>query len=323
MEPNTLFDLHCDTLTTYLDTPRSLSAPTAHFSLKKLPRGVNCAQCTAIFLPDGTAPEERLLRYERCLRALRAQAGENLAVCASAEEIEFAWGNRKAAAVLTIENGSLLCGKLARAEELAEDGVRMLTLTWNGQNEIGSGHTSHDGLTPFGTALIPELERLGIIVDVSHLNDEGFRDLLHVAKVPFAASHSNSRAVCAHNRNLTDDQLRAMADRGCLIGLTFFSPFLRDDDQPATREDLLRHLEHMMDLVGEHGLALGSDFDGADLPPQLDSPEDTCAFGRFLLDRGYGTELVEDLLWRNALAFWRAVPPLRGEDSALSLRQNE
>lgn len=312
MEPKALFDLHCDTLTTYLDAPRSLSVPTAHFSLKKLPRGVNCAQCTAVFLPDGTTPEDRLLRYDRCLRSLRAQTGERLALCRTAESIESAWANGQTAALLTVENGSLLCGRLSRAEELAEDGVRMLTLTWNGQNEIGSGHVSHEGLTPFGKALIPELERLGIIVDVSHLNDEGFRDLLRVAKVPFAASHSNARAVCAHKRNLTDDQLREMAERRCLIGLNFYSVFLRDDGRPATREDLLRHLEHMLDVAGEHCLALGSDFDGADLPPQLDSPEDECSFGRFLLDRGYDMELVERLLWRNGLEFWRSLPPLCG-----------
>lgn len=312
MERKALFDLHCDTLTTYMDAPRSLSVPEADFSLEKLPKGVNCAQCTAVFLPDGTMPENRLLRYGRCLRSLRAQAGEKLAVCRTAEDIEAAWSDEKTAAVLTVENGSLLCGKLSRAEELAEDGVRMLTLTWNGQNEVGSGHVSHDGLTPFGKALVPELERLGIIVDVSHLNDEGFRDVLRVAKVPFAASHSNARAVCSHKRNLTDDQLREMAARKCIIGLNLYSLFLRDDGMPATQEDLLRHLEHMLDLVGEHSLALGSDFDGADVPPQLDSPEDECAFGRFLLSRGYDIELVENLLWRNALEFWRAVPPLCG-----------
>lgn len=312
MEPKALFDLHCDTLTTYMDAPRSLNVPTAHFSLDQIPEGVSCAQCTAVFIPDNIVPENRLLRYDRCLTSLRAQAGERIALCRTAEDIESAWSNGKAAAVLTVENGSLLCGSLSRGEDLARDGVRMLTLTWNGQNEIGSGHVSHEGLTPFGKALIPELERLGIIVDVSHLNDEGFRDLLQVAKVPFAASHSNARGVCGHRRNLTDDQLRAMAERKCLVGLNFYSPFLREDGQPATREDLLRHLEHMLELVGEHGLALGSDFDGADLPPQLDSSADECSFGRFLLDRGYDKELVENLLWRNALEFWRSIPPLHG-----------
>lgn len=312
MEHPALFDLHCDTLTEYLDTPRPLDAPGAHFALSRLPHGVSCAQCTAVFLPDSASPAQRLTRYDRCVQALRAQAVDGLALCRTARDIENAWAAGRSAAVLTVENGSLLCGRLSRAEELARDGVRMLTLTWNGPNDIGSGHSTCGGLTPFGKALVPELERLGVIVDVSHLNDEGFEDLLRVAKVPFAASHSNARAVCGHRRNLTDDQLRAMGERGCLVGLNFYSPFLREDGRPAVREDLLRHLEHMLPLVGERGLALGSDFDGADLPPQLDSPADEAGFGRFLLDRGYPPALVEGLLWRNALDLWRTVPPLCG-----------
>lgn len=312
MDHPALFDLHCDTLTKYMDRPRSLDAAGAHFALSKLPEGTCCAQCTAVFLPDNTAPEARLQRYDRCVRSLRAQAGETLALCRTAEEIRSAWFLGKAAAILTVENGSLLCGQLSRAEELAKDGVRMLTLTWNGPNEIGSGHVTGESLSPFGKALIPELERLGIIIDVSHLNDAGFRDLLRTARKPFAASHSNARAVCGHRRNLTDDQLREMGERRCLIGLNFYSPFLREDGLPATREDLLRHLEHMLSLVGEHGLALGSDFDGADLPPQLESPGDEVRFGDFLLDRGYPTALVEGLLWRNALDFWRTMPPMIG-----------
>ena len=187
----------------------------------------------------------------------------------------------------------------------------MLTLTWNGENGLGSGRQTDHGLTPFGRAAVPALEEAGILVDVSHLNDQGFRDVLELARRPFAASHSNSRTVCPHPRNLTDWQARELAARDCLIGLNYYSPFLRADGQPAGLDDLCRHAEHLLTLGAEDCLALGSDFDGADLPPCLDRCERVPA----LLERlqtEFGTALAEKLAWRNARSFFEknlAGPP--------------
>jgi membrane dipeptidase len=225
--------------------------------------------------------------------------------CRTAADIEAAWAQGKAAAILTVENGSALAGRLDRVATLVRDGVRMVTLTWNGENEIGSGSVTGHGLSGFGREAVQALEGAGILVDVSHLNDQGFEDFLSVARKPFAASHSNARAVCGHRRNLTDEQVREMAARGCLIGLNYCNIFLRPDGQPATLDDLWRHVEHLVELGAEHCLALGSDADGADLPPCLDGPEKFAGLYGFLLERGLSVPQAEGILWKNALNFFR------------------
>ena len=128
----------------------------------------------------------------------------------------------------------------------------MLTLTWNGENPLGSGHATDHGLSPPGREAVPRLEEAGILIDVSHLNDPGFYQLLDLVHRPFVASHSNARSVCGHRRNLTDWQIREMAARGCLIGLNYYSPFLRSDGCPAGLDDLYRHAAHFLDLGAEN-----------------------------------------------------------------------
>ena len=295
MFPCALFDLHCDTLTSFMDSGadalgnlndparrgEALSALAAcaqdrdtlndcrhQFALCKIPQAVHWAQCCAVFLPDGLEQKEAMAYYQLHRDSFFRQMAKLrrcVLPCRTAVDIEQAWAQGKTAAILTVENGSALAGRLERVEQLARDGVRMITLTWNGENEIGSGHVTDHGLSAFGRAVIPEMERQGILVDVSHLNDAGFRDLLDTARRPFAASHSNARAVCGHPRNLTDEQIREMTARHCLIGLNFYTAFLRDDGRPACLDDLWRHVEHFLALGAEDCLALGSDADGADL----------------------------------------------------------
>lgn len=337
MLPYALIDLHCDTLTALSpeDAPRlaalrdpvrrrqaaaaltdkvqklnTLALPGRHFSLSAVPQQVHWCQCCAIFIPDGLEGEEAVAYYDFHRRSFHRQMealSEKVLPCRTAADIEAAWSQGKAAAVLTVENGSALAGRLDRIEALARDGVRMMTLTWNGENEIGSGNATDRGLSPFGREAVRELEQQGILLDVSHLNDRSFTDLLEIAQKPFVASHSNVRAVCGHKRNLTDDQIAEMVRRGCLIGLNYYSAFLREDGQPAAPDDLWRHAEHLLELGAEHCLALGSDADGADLPPWLDSPEQFAGLYQFFLDRGLTASQAEGILWRNALDFFKEV----------------
>lgn len=335
MLPYALIDLHCDTLTALtpedaplLDALRdparrreaagwlagrvretdTLDLPGRHFSLSTLPKGVRWCQCCAIFVPDGLPQEEAAAYYDLHQRNFHRQM-EKLAnrvlPCRTAADVEAAWDRGRAAAILTVENGSALAGRLDRVEKLARDGVRMLTLTWNGENELGSGSAADHGLSPFGREAVRALEDCGIVIDVSHLNDRGFDDLLAAARRPFAASHSNARTVCGHSRNLTDEQIQEMARRKCLIGLNYFQNFLRADDCPASRDDLFRHVEHFLALGAENCLALGSDADGADLPADLNCPEKFAGLYQYLLDRGLSAAQAEGVLWRNALAFFQ------------------
>ena len=336
MLPYALIDLHCDTLTalTPEDAPllaalqdparreqtvsvfaervravNTLDLPGRHFSLSAIPEEVRWCQCCAIFIPDELSPEESAAYYALHQRSFDRQMealSERVRPCRTAADIEAAWAAGKTAAILTVENGSALAGRLERIEVLARDGVRMMTLTWNGENELGSGNATGHGLSEFGKEAVRELERAGILADVSHLNDRGFDDFLSVAQRPFAASHSNARSVCGHKRNLTDEQIVEMVRRGCLIGLNYSQNFLRSGERPAVLDDLWRHVEHFLELGAEHCLALGSDADGTDVPPGLDCPAAFAGLYQYLLDRGLSPEQADGILWKNALNFFKA-----------------
>ena len=152
---------------------------------------------------------------------------------------------------------------------------------------------------------IAEMERQNIIVDVSHLNDEGFADLCKIASKPFIATHSNSRAICGHSRNLTDAQFCEIRDRGGIVGLNYYRNFIVDGGETTSISDLLKHVHHFLELGGENTIALGSDFDGADIPGYLDSVEKVDNLYDALLADGLGKELAEKILFGNAYNFIR------------------
>lgn len=142
------------------------------------------------------------------------------------------------------------------------------------------------------------------MADVSHLNDESFWNVIKAARRPLAATHSNSRKICNVPRNLTDDQFRCLAQQGGLVGLNFYTGFLREDREHTCMEDILRHAEHFLNLGGEDVLALGSDFDGADMPHDL---PDCGALPQLAqrLREAFGFTLTEKICYKNALDFWR------------------
>lgn len=309
MFPYALIDLHCDTLTRSGEG-NTLDIPGWHFSLSGVPAGVHWCQCCAIYIPDTLTGAEAVAYYEHHQRSFDRQMeifSDKVLPCRTAAGIEAAWEAGKTAAVLTVENGSALAGRLERIETLARDGVRMITLTWNGENEIGSGNVTDHGLSAFGREAVRELERTGIVADVSHLNDHSLADFLETAEKPFAASHSNARSVCGHRRNLTDEQIREMVRRGCLIGLNYCQDFLRTGERPAALDDLWRHVEHFLELGAERCLALGSDADGTDVPPGLDSPERFAGLYQYFLDRGLSVPQADGILWKNALNFFKNI----------------
>lgn len=305
-----LVDLHCDTLTACKSPgrcPDTLADPQADLSLSRLPKGIHWCQCFAVFVPDGLSPSDAAAHYRRHRDSFFRQMeafSSFVAPCRAASGIQQAWSSGKTAAILTVENGAALGEELGQVEELARDGVKLLTLTWNGQNQYAAGASAQGGLTPLGRDLIPLLEAANIVPDVSHLNDQSFWEAAAIARGPLVASHSNARAVCPHRRNLTDDQIRLLAERGGLIGLNYCIRFIREDGLPQ-REDLFRHVAHFLELGAEDCLALGSDFDGTDLPPWLDSPGQAARLFDFFLERGLSPRLCEKIFWGNAMAFFQ------------------
>ena len=169
-------------------------------------------------------------------------------------------------AVAAVEEGGVLNGDIERLEELYREGVRLITLTWNYENCLAYPNSRDEkvmrrGLKPFGLEVIRQMNESGIIVDVSHLSDGGFWDCIRYTGKPIVASHSNCRDLCNHPRNLTDEMIRALAEKGGVTGLNFY-PFFLTGEKTAVLADLARHAKHMMQTGGEDVVAIGTDFDG-------------------------------------------------------------
>jgi membrane dipeptidase len=191
---------------------------------------------------------------------------ENSADIAFAGNIADVKKNRaegKISAFLTVEEGEAIEGKLQNLRNLYRLGVRLLTLTWNYPNCIGYPNFEWEhkdkGLTPFGEEVVAEMNRLGMLIDVSHLSDQGFYDVARLSRKPFVASHSNARAITNHSRNLSDDMLRKLAEKGGITGLNFEADFLGDD---GSIDAMVRHIIHMRNVAGIDVIAIGTDFDG-------------------------------------------------------------
>lgn len=313
MRPYAIIDLHCDTLTDCMyaasEIPDTLDAPARSLSLSNIPGDVHWAQFFAVFLPDRLRGEDAVRFFDASHENFERQMqkfSSRVSPCRNVADMERAWAAGKTAAFLSVENGSAFAGDLSRIEKLKRQGVCAVTLTWNGENELGSGNVTDRGLTDFGRAAVREMERCGILVDVSHLNDAGLEDVFETAEKPFVATHSNARAICAHKRNLTDAQVKEMVRRGCLIGLNYYGVFLRDDGNVRSLDDLYRHIAHFFDLGAQKDLALGSDFDGADLPECLSSPEKIVEAYGYLLSRGLTQQEIDGIFYDNARAFLRA-----------------
>lgn len=298
-------DMHCDTiseLVRHREQDWTLADNELHMRLDKMREGDYLLQNFAlfVFMEKGKDPYEKAMELLDCFEEQMRLFSDRIAQVKSFEDIEKNAEQGKMSALLTVEEGGVCCGSMEKLQALYDKGVRMMTLTWNFSNEIGfpnfhmperegempdfSVPQTQKGLTEFGILAVEEMERLGMIVDVSHLSDAGFYDVLAHTKKPFAASHSNARAVCSHVRNLTDDMIRKLAERGGVTGLNYCADFLETPGvgqaNDGTIEAVVRHAKHIVNVGGIECLGLGSDFDGikthaeltgADKLPLLDS----------------------------------------------------
>ena len=271
-------------------------------------------QCYAIWVPDDLAAfGMTALEFYRGARdwfAAHTSPDGPVTQVRDARDIDAALEAGKVAALLTIENG-LPLQSIELIDEAAADGVKMVTLTWNAANPIAHGSQAQGGITSYGHEALRALEDRRMVVDVSHLNDESFWDVARAARRPFAASHSNARSVCGHERNLTDDQFRAIVDAGGVVGINYFRGFISDrvtgfdapPDGEVTFDELAAHIERFLDLGGEGAIALGSDFDGSETPEWLDACEKVAPFHELVAAR-FGKDLADRMFWSNAHDFF-------------------
>ena len=298
------FDLHCDTATVCIDRGIDLSGDMM-ISLTKREELNSWAEVFAIWLPCTLSDEQartEYLRYLKGFNALLEKHRAQVALCTSDAAISETLAQGKCAALLAIENGSALGGKLENIERVAADGVRMITITWNGENALGYGSDVGGRLKPFGREAVSEMVRCGILPDISHLSDEGVEDLLSLTDTPVIATHSDMQAVCGHCRNLNDTFFKEIARRGGLVGVNLYTSFLSAGDT-AEWDDLFRHIDRMLELGGENTAAFGSDFDGAKMPAfcrdLADIPE---VYSRCV--QRYGKAQSDKIFFENARAFF-------------------
>jgi membrane dipeptidase len=228
--------------------------------------------------------------------------------CQNAGDFQKAEKEQKCGAILTVEGGSATAGNIERIWYMAALGVKIMTLTWNGTNEIGDGANVKDGtgLTEFGKKAVAEMEYMGIVVDVYHASASLFYDVASIAKKPFIATHSNSRTVCNHRRNLTDEQFCIIRDTGGIVGLNFCKFFLKEDGN-ADLADIMKHIDHFLSLGGENVLSIGSDFDGTDMPKNITGIESMEPLYDALLKQNYSQSLVDAIFFGNAYKFFTSL----------------
>ncbi|MDO4492756.1 MAG: dipeptidase [Clostridia bacterium] len=237
----------------------------------------------------------------------------------TATEIEENFRSGKLSALKTIEEGAVYRGDPALVREFYDRGVRMTTITWNYENELGFPNRkvpgkgvvpdTENGLTPVGKDFVALCKELGIIVDISHLNDAGIRDVFSVmGKTPFVASHSNARALTGHPRNLTDEMLRRLADCGGVTGINFCSDFINDRNDGLTRiDDIVRHIRYIENVAGIDAIGLGSDFDGIDNRVETDGCDGMQQIAAALSREGFSEEKIEKIFYKNALRVYRDI----------------
>ena len=270
-------DCHCDTLTELYNKNASLYENEQHFDIKRQIALGGGLQFCAIYVPTEVFRYQGGLRYTLCLLDKYNQEikklHENGIYVLQVRTAEDA-GNvlkHKAATLLAIEEGGAIDGSLEALRCLYELGVRAMTLTWSNRNDIADGineEATGSGLTLFGKQVVAEMNRLGMLVDVSHISTAGFWSVIETSTKPIIATHSNAKSLCSHPRNLNDEQIKALAQNGGLAGITFAGQFLEEDWRNACIESVYKHIDYMLNLIGndEH-IGFGSDFDGISHPP--------------------------------------------------------
>lgn len=326
-----VIDLHCDTLNELRQAiragkPKDFDKNDLHIDLEKLEKGDYMLQCLAAFINLGNkdcSPLENALEQIDIFYRIMEKYPDRIAQVKTYTDIEKNRELGKISALLTIEEGGCCLGNISVLRNLYRLGVRMMTLTWNYENELAypngvPGDASYvypcsandtKGVKETGRIFLEEMERLGIITDVSHLSDAGFWDVVKYTKRPFIASHSNARQVCGHVRNLTDDMIRAIAERGGLTGINYCAAFLDTKDNPddcqSTVALMADHIEYIRKVGGIDMIGLGSDFDG--IEHNLEMYDCSCLpmLEAELSRRNFSGNDIEKIFHGNALRIFR------------------
>lgn len=321
----TVVDAHIDTLLelmvpparpTKLATPRNFGerSTKGHVDLPRLLESGVDLQVFAAYIQPEYKIERALHRVlqliDRFYQLLDAHPDKLLPFTRVAD-VREAEKQGKIAAMLSIEGGEAVEADLGILRMLHRLGVRAMTLTWNERNQIADGAAegrTKGGLTNFGLELVAEMSKIGMVIDVSHISDAGFFDVIDTTKSPIIASHSNCRAICNHRRNLTDEMIKLLAEKDGVMGMNFAPAFVDENKDNATLERVLDHVDHVVKIASVEHVGLGSDFDGIENTPKgLEDVTKIPSFTEGLLKRGYGEEDVIKILGENFLRVFKKI----------------
>jgi membrane dipeptidase len=310
-------DAHVDTLSKMLDFNRETLADIpsdSHVTASRLRRSAVGVVVFAMFTErydPSLPPLPRTLRMIDMAYSIARENSDWVEIATDTKSIRRALKSGRKAIVLSIENGISIEGDLGLLRNVHRLGVRLMSLTWNYRNRLGDGVVGSParrrGLTPLGRETLREMERLGMIVDVSHLSEKTFWDVIEAAERPVVATHSNAFALCPHPRNLTDDQIRAISESGGFIGLNFCPAFLDFSEEVSIR-DVVHHARHIAEVGGVEVLAVGSDYDGIyNTPKGLEHIGKIGKLAGALSKAGFSRLEVEAIAHGNFLRVFREV----------------
>ena len=305
-------DFHCDTASAMLERREPLLQNSLKIDIERLEKGDALAQFFALYIDKMNHKSS----FDYCVEMLAnfhqelALNLDRISLCRNYDELMMAQNHDKIGAFLAIEEGDALEGDLDKLRFFKEQGVSLVTLTWNYENDLGypnyEWRDQDKGLKPKGIEVVEAMNAFGMLIDVSHLSDGGFEDVLKQSKQPFIASHSNSRVMTNHPRNLSDDMLKKLADAGGLTGINFFNNFLvngalHDKLEMSTIADMVRHIKHIKNIAGVEVLGLGSDFDGIPNPVEITDASEMFRLSDALLQEGFSYDEVEKIFYKNGL----------------------
>ena len=288
-----------------MDSFGSLADNDGHISLNRAQKLPGYAQCFAVFTTDmwkDKSPVSPVQSFERQIAQFQKALAENpnIAMAYSAQDVIENSESGLMSGILTIEGPAGFDFDPELLLDMSLVGFRMTSLGWNEKNPLTGSNVTGGGLTLLGREYVKQAQKNNMIVDVSHISDEGFWDIMNITERPVVASHSNSRAVHNHSRNLTDEMFLALCQTGGVAGINLYAAFLGENPDIDTVCD---HIFHYLELdpSGKH-IALGGDLDGCDaLPAGFDGVDDYPKIAKRLLDRGLSEEMIRDIYWNNAL----------------------
>lgn len=299
-------DLHCDTAGRMLYENDALKKNNFKIDIEKMKKGGALAQVFAFFIDIGEV-EDPFLEFQIMYRNLEKELDKNkkyITLVRNVNELSQAEKDKKLGAFLSIEEGEVLEGDIDNIQKVYDYGVRFITLTWNYKNTIGYPNYEFlykdKGLTEKGIEMVKEMERVGILPDASHLSDAGFYDLIRCCEKPFIVTHSNSREVRRHSRNLTDDMIKALANKGGVMGINFCADFV-GYEKITQINDLVAHIKHIRNVGGIDVISLGSDFDGIGNEVEIKDASEMGKLADALERDGFKIDEIEKIYYKNAL----------------------